>query len=140
MTRLLLASLLFTTCTAPHAPDVTRTGEGRVTSGHLLRDREAPPAPRARKASRSRAPITRAGTLPHVLQRIRHCEGHDDYRAENPHSTASGAFQVIDGTWHLFGGYRHASHAPRRVQDAQALALYADRGTQPWNASRRCWA
>jgi hypothetical protein len=75
-----------------------------------------------------------------VLLRIRHCESHDNYRAQNRHSSASGAWQIIDGTWNGYRGYTRAVHAPRRIQDAKALALYADRGTQPWNASRRCWA
>jgi hypothetical protein len=64
----------------------------------------------------------------------------DDYRAENPASSASGAFQITRGTWNRFRGYPTAGSAPRRVQDAKALALYADRGTQPWDASRRCWS
>lgn len=82
------------------------------------------------------------------MLRIRSCEsgdGRGSYhyhgpRAENPRSTASGAWQIIDGTWNRFHGYRHASHAPRWVQDLKALALYKDRGTQPWDASRSCWA
>lgn len=92
------------------------------------------PSPRTTRASRSHR------HLPAVLLRIRECESGGDYRAENPRSTASGAWQILDGTWHRYGGYRHASHAPRDLQDAKALALYADRGTSPWNASRRCWA
>lgn len=120
----------------PNAPAVPgSTGEANLAQ-------QAQPRTVVRKASRSRStpePVT--GThLPLVLQRIRDCESGNDYTAENPRSTASGAFQILDGTWNRFGGYRHAGHAPRRVQDAKALALYADRGTRPWNASRWCWA
>lgn len=88
----------------------------------------------AAKASRSRR------ALPAVLLRIRWCESRDRYDAENPRSTASGAWQILDGTWNHFRGYHHASDAPRLVQDQKALLLYRDRGTQPWNASRRCWS
>lgn len=77
--------------------------------------------------------------------RIRSCESGDghgsyDYRAENPSSTASGAWQIIDGTWGGYGGYHHASSAPRDVQDARAMQIYRESGTRPWNASRRCWS
>lgn len=105
---------------------------------------EAPqPRTRLREASRSRQPSSTANarlTLPAVLLRIRWCESRDQYDAENPTSTASGAWQILDGTWNGWRGYARAVHAPRRVQDAKALVLYRDRGTKPWNASRRCWS
>lgn len=91
------------------------------------------------RAARSRATLTPRVGLPQILLRIRWCESRDNYRAQNPRSSASGAWQILDGTWNGFRGYTRAVHAPRWVQDAKALALFADRGTQPWNASRRCW-
>lgn len=91
------------------------------------------------RASRHRRPPS-AGTLPAVLLRIRWCESRNDYKAEEPRSTASGAWQILDGTWNGYRGYHHASAAPRHIQDAKALALYRDRGTKPWKASRRCWS
>jgi hypothetical protein len=124
--------------TAPATTDVA--GEGDVAPSSPVWS--APRVIPTRQASRSHRQVARGtgSRLPLVLLAIRHCESHDDYRAENPRSTASGAFQIIDGTWAGYGGYRHASHAPRAVQDRQALALYADRGTQPWRSSRWCWA
>jgi hypothetical protein len=147
-----LAGVVVTALTGPDrldapAPPISR-GEAAPT------EREASPwvpqRPRPQVASRSRAVVRHSaagvGALPLILLRIRGCESGSgphspgDYRAENPTSTASGAFQVLDGTWDGFAGYRHAADAPRGVQDARALQLYRDRGTQPWNATRGCWA
>lgn len=147
-----LAGVVVTALTGPDRLDAPTTssvrsqGEGDRTEEHSTW--VAPrPRVRAREASRSRlgTPKTAAssGTLPLILQRIRKCESANHYHgplAENPTSTASGAFQITDGTWNGFAGYHHAADAPRSVQDAKALALYRDRGTQPWNATRGCWA
>lgn len=71
--------------------------------------------------------------------RISWCESKHDYRAENPTSTASGRWQVIDGTWARYAGYRHASSAPPWIQDRWARAYFDKNGYRAWNASRRCW-
>lgn len=92
-----------------------------------------------------------SGGLPEVLLRIRSCESgpngyatggraHDfNYRAVNRRSTASGAWQALDGTWGGWGGYRRALFAPPAVQDAFARDLYRRSGVRPWAASRSCW-
>jgi cell wall-associated NlpC family hydrolase len=54
-----------------------------------------------------------------VIYGIKMQESRGDYHAENPTSTASGAYQYIDGTWHGYQGYGHASDAPAAVQDAK---------------------
>lgn len=69
-----------------------------------------------------------------------HGRAHDyDYDNENPTSTASGAWQFIDGTWGDFEGYHHASDAPRDVQDRRARQVLDAQGTRPWDASKSCW-
>lgn len=60
--------------------------------------------------------------LDEVIYGIKMQESHGDYQAENPTSTASGAYQYIDGTWDSYGGYSHASDAPPDVQDAKMRA------------------
>lgn len=83
-----------------------------------------------------------AAVAPPVLERIKQCESGGNYRAVNPRSGASGAYQFLDGTWRALPqsrGYRKAMYAPPGRQDRAAQTLYARQGTRPWNASRACW-
>ena len=57
-----------------------------------------------------------------VIYGIKMQESKGDYQADNPTSTASGAYQYIDGTWDGYGGYSHAGDAPPEVQDAKMRA------------------
>jgi len=60
------------------------------------------------------------------------------YTAQNPRSTASGAYQFLDSTWRNVSaraghpGYAKASHAPWWVQDEVALHLLASGGRSAW--------
>ena len=78
--------------------------------------------------------------MPAVMWRIRRCESGGDYRAANPRSTASGAWQFLDSTWRGVTGLpgRARDYSPA-VQDRAALKLYRSSGTRPWNASKGCW-
>jgi hypothetical protein len=61
------------------------------------------------------------------------CESGGNIRAENPTSSASGKWQIIDGTWNGYGGYSRASDAPESVQDERAAQIYAGgRGRSQW--------
>lgn len=67
--------------------------------------------------------------------RVLACESGGNPTAENPTSSASGLWQILDSTWAGFGGYTRASHAPVDVQNAKAAALWAGgRGAFHWKA------
>ncbi len=56
-----------------------------------------------------------------VLATIRTRESGGNYSAQAAGSTASGAYQFLDGTWNGYAGYTHAADAPPAVQDAKAV-------------------
>lgn len=70
--------------------------------------------------------------------RIARCESNFNQYAKNPNSTAKGIYQFIDGTW------RANCLKDGNVYDFKDniecfYKVVAKQGTQPWNASRRCW-
>lgn len=73
------------------------------------------------------------GALPTC--RVLSCESGGNPYAENPSSSASGLWQIIDGTWNGFGGYYHAADAPWDVQNDKAAQLWAGgAGAGHWRA------
>lgn len=73
------------------------------------------------------------GSLPtcHVLA----CESHGNPTAQNPRSTASGLWQILDSTWARFGGFARAMYAPVDVQNAKARLLWrGGAGAFHWRA------
>lgn len=60
------------------------------------------------------------------------------YRAQNPNSSASGAYQFLNSTWRNVStraghpGYARAADAPWYVQDAVALWLHDNGGRSAW--------
>ena len=60
------------------------------------------------------------GDVAAVLATMRSLESGGDYTARARGSSASGAYQFVDGTWAAYGGYSQAWRAPPAVQDAKA--------------------
>jgi hypothetical protein len=83
--------------------------------------------------------------LPPLLKIIGSCESAGSrhakirWRAQNPTTSASGGFQIMDGTWNGFRGYIHAKNAPPRIQKIKAKGLFKKHGTSPWLSSISCW-
>lgn len=80
---------------------------------------------------------------PGILGRIKACESGGSYTAQNPTSSASGAYQFLTNTWRSLpasAGYSTAAAAPAAVQDQAARQLFAQQGTSPWLASASCWS
>lgn len=64
------------------------------------------------------------------------------WKAENPVSTASGAFQFVDGTWRAVAAragvgeaFSHASDAPPHVQAAVFAHQAMNHGLYPWKGT-----
>jgi len=63
------------------------------------------------------------------------------YGAQNPRSSASGAYQFIDSTWRTVSaraghpGFSSAAQAPWWVQDAVALYVVNNGGKSAWNGT-----
>jgi hypothetical protein len=102
----------------------------------------------SRTASRPRPRHTRT-TAPRGwdfwASRIRGCESHGrpdapaDYQAENPSTTASGAYQILDTTWGGRFGVSHAADASPAEQEVVAAELYGRHGLSDWLSSAACW-
>lgn len=63
------------------------------------------------------------------------------YRAKNPRSTASGAYQFLNSSWRVlskragYPGWRRAMDAPPAVQDAVAYWTLTHYGKSPWRGT-----
>jgi hypothetical protein len=71
---------------------------------------------------------------------IRKYESGGNYRAQNPTSTASGAYQFINSTWRAITGRSdRAKDAPPSVQDAAFWKLWdGGRGASHWVTAKFC--
>lgn len=69
-------------------------------------------------------------------------ESGGNYNAQNRYSTASGAYQFLDGTWRAVTGLGgSAKDYPPAVQDAAFYKLFDNgRGKSHWNyPPKQCW-
>ena len=72
---------------------------------------------------------------------VRRHESGGNYQAENPVSTASGAYQFLDSTWRTMSaraghsGYGHAADAPPHIQDAVATHTVNSGWSSAWNGT-----
>jgi hypothetical protein len=88
----------------------------------------------ARDSQAANSPLsTSVGGVDRVLNTIRGVESGGNYNAKNPNSTASGAYQFIDGTWQAatkqYGigqEYSTARSAPPEIQDIVARKSVED--------------
>lgn len=90
---------------------------------------------RAQKAPRSQRVVYGSGACGGDLPpcSVLACESHGNLVAQNPHSTASGKWQILDSTWAGYGGYERAMYAPEEVQDGRAREIYRN------GAGRSAW-
>lgn len=130
---------------------VERAARSRVPATSAL-----PPAPPAAPPAPPAAAQGAQPAMSSLLRRIGGCEsaGHPDapirWQAENPTSTASGGFQILDSTWRGWArsygagtdaaAYGHAASASPATQTVVAQRALDAQGTAPWRASRACWA
>jgi hypothetical protein len=73
-----------------------------------------------------------------IIQR----ESRGNYRAQNRHSSASGAYQFLDGTWHAVTGLGgSAKDYSVSIQDAAFYKLFdSGRGRSNWSyPPQQCW-
>lgn len=91
------------------------------------------PKPAAKPAPRHVAPGGIAAC-------IRKYESGDDYTAQNPSSTASGAYQFLDSTWQGVTGLPgRAMNYPPATQDAAFWKLWNNgRGASQWVTAFHC--
>src|ERR1035437_4253343 len=71
---------------------------------------------------------------------IRHYESGNDYSAQNPASSASGAYQFLDSTWQSVTGLSgRAKDYPASVQDSAFQKLWAGgSGRSQWVTGYHC--
>jgi hypothetical protein len=68
------------------------------------------------------------------------CESHGNFRARNAHSSAGGAYQILDSTWYAHGGSRYndshpAAVAPPLEQHKIAGRIWRSGGAGQWSCA-----
>jgi peptidoglycan hydrolase-like protein with peptidoglycan-binding domain len=76
--------------------------------------------------------VKSSGSAASVLARIAQCESGGNPGAISPDGHYRGKYQFTRATWRAMGGTGDPARAAESTQDRLALALYEQRGTQPW--------
>jgi hypothetical protein len=98
------------------------------------------PKKKAVKAKKVAKPKTKKVGLSGIAACIAKYESGGNPRAQNPHSSASGLFQFVDGTWRAITGRSdRAKDAPVSVQIAAFYKLWNNgKGAHHWVVSPKC--
>lgn len=147
MVGAVMVALLATACfpTGPVSEWVKDTNrDGTISQSEIDAQRKAIVAEVLAAVEVSRRQVQRHP----VLVCIRHHESDrgayphtNGYAAKNSRSTASGAYQFINGTWRSVSaasghpGYSTAAQAPWYVQDAVAMWVINHQGRSAWRGS-----
>lgn len=70
-----------------------------------------------------------------VWNAVAECESGGNPTAQNPNSTASGLYQIVDGTWRAYGGTEFAPRAKDASPEQQKVVaerILAGQGPQAW--------
>lgn len=113
-------------------PASAPTGGGNATGSDATRVSTSTSAGQPQATAERQMPQV-TGTTAQILSTIRNKESGGNYQAQARGSSASGAYQFIDGTWqsltrrfNIGTEFRRAVEAPPNVQDALAAAYVND--------------
>jgi len=96
-------------------------------------------AVQAKKATKKTYTKVKKVSLAGIAACIAKYESGGNPRAQNPHSSASGLFQFVDGTWNNFRGYARAMYAPVSVQLEKFYQVWdGGRGAHHWVVAPKC--
>lgn len=135
-----LAALVTAGCQVPverWVPDFD--GDGRISQAEVDRQSQVVVAAVTRAVEAQRRSVQQHPVL--VCIRRHESDTAGGYAAQNPRSSASGAYQFIDSTWRTLSaqaghpGYSRAANAPWWVQDAVALHTIEHGGRSHWNGT-----
>lgn len=121
-----------------------------MLDGYRYKGRHRTPSTAGRTTARMVAagvvavsPLVMAGAAQaDTLDAIEQCES-GGHNVKNATSSASGYYQIVNGTWAAYGGLAYAPTAQGATaaeQETVARRILAAAGTAPWNASKSCWA